>query len=81
MASLIFDREQDEDQLLTQALYIDDNEIDDIEGSDKPPATGEEYLRKVVKERRKCDDTSTGIKYKVWGLCMYRADMYSCLLN
>ena len=68
MASLIFDREQDEDQLLTQALYIDDNEIDDIEGSDKPPATGEEYLRKVVKERRKCDDTSTGIKYKVWGL-------------
>ena len=60
MATISFGREEEEDQLLAQALFVDENEIDDTEGDNNPPASGEEYLRKVVKERKKFEVIGTG---------------------
>ena len=57
MASLTFDHEDEGDQLLAQALYVSDNEGEE---NDQPAASGEEYLRKVVKERKKFEDIETG---------------------
>ena len=60
MATLNFDHEDDQDQLLSQALYVNENEIDDGEDEHLAPASGEEYLRKVVKERKKYEVIETG---------------------
>ena len=57
MASLTFDHEDEGDQLLAQALYVSDNEGEE---NNQPAASGEEYLRKVVKERKKFEDIETG---------------------
>ena len=42
--------------------YVNENEIDDGEDEHLAPASGEEYLRKVVKERKKYEVIETGIK-------------------
>ena len=62
MASLVFDQEDAEEEILSQALYV--NEIDLVDDDDdereRPPATGEEYLRKVVREAKKLQFATTG---------------------
>ena len=40
--------------------YVNENEIDDGEDEHLAPASGEEYLRKVVKERKKYEVIETG---------------------
>ena len=40
--------------------YVNENEIDDGEDEHLVPASGEEYLRKVVKERKKYEVIETG---------------------
>ena len=64
MASVFFNQEEeDEEKLLNQALHVDFNGQDheDLDESGLPPATGEEYLRKVVREAKKLDFVTTGI--------------------
>ena len=53
MASLVFDQEDAEEQILAQALYVNEIDLVDDDEQERPPATGEEYLRKVVREAKK----------------------------
>ena len=61
MASLVFDQEDAEEQILSQALYVNEIDlVDDDDEQERPPATGEEYLRKVVREAKKLQFATTG---------------------
>lgn len=56
---LKFPREEDEesDMLMSKALFVE--EVDDEEETDQPPTDGMEYLRMVIKERRRVPATVT----------------------
>ena len=41
--------------------YVNENDIDDGEDEHLVPASGEEYLRKVVRERKKYEIIETGM--------------------
>lgn len=61
MASLRFQQDDEEEQLLAQALYVDQADCADEDLLDEQqPASGEEYLRKVVRESKKLDFVKTG---------------------
>ena len=60
MASLVFDQEDAEEQILSQALYVNEIDLVDDDEQERPPATGEEYLRKVVREAKKLQFATTG---------------------
>ena len=53
MASLVFEQDDKEEQLLAQALYVDEDQLDVDDDDQGPPASGEEYLKKVVRESKK----------------------------
>jgi len=60
MASLVFDHEDAEEKLLAQALFVNDVDLGDEDDLlEQPPATGEEYLRKVVREANKLKFATT----------------------
>ena len=62
MASLVFDQDEGEDKLLSQALYVDKDKLN--QGGDEAetsvPKSGEEYLKRVIKESRKFNFVETG---------------------
>ena len=58
MASIVFDREDADDQVLAQALYVNEADLGD-EDTDQPPASGEEYLRQVVRQANKLQFATT----------------------
>merc|ERR1712129_29288 len=45
------------DDLMSTALFVDTNDKDDDDG--RPPQDGMEYLRQVIKERKRVPDTVT----------------------
>lgn len=57
--SLKFNHGEDggNDDLMSAALYVDTNDKDDDDG--RPPQDGMEYLRQVIKERKRVPDTVT----------------------
>ena len=84
MASIVFDREDADDQVLAQALYVNDVDLGDEETDQvnlfwnlfvlfhffffnyltfflllQPPASGEEYLRQVVRQANKLQFATT----------------------
>ena len=60
MASLVFEQDDKEEELLAQALYVDEDRLDVDEDDQRPPASGEEYLKKVVRESKKFKFVETG---------------------
>ena len=59
MASLVFEQDDADDQLLAQALYVAEEDIVD-EVQERPPATGEEYLKQVVRQAKRLEFATTG---------------------
>ena len=60
MASIVFDREDADDQVLAQALYVNEVDLGDEEtDQEQPPASGEEYLRQVVRQANKLQFATT----------------------
>ena len=60
MASIVFEQDDKEEELLAQALYVDEDGLDVDDQDDRPPASGEEYLKKVVRESKKLKFVETG---------------------
>ena len=60
MASLVFEQDDADDQLLAQALYVAEEDIVDDEVQERPPATGEEYLKQVVRQAKRLEFATTG---------------------
>ena len=60
MASIVFDREDADDQVLAQALYVNEADLGDEDtDQEQPPASGEEYLRQVVRQANKLQFATT----------------------
>ena len=60
MASIVFDREDADDQVLAQALYVNEVDLGDEDtDQEQPPASGEEYLRQVVRQANKLQFATT----------------------
>ena len=60
MASIVFDREDADDQVLAQALYVNEADLGDEDtDQEQPPASGEEYLRQVVRQAKKLQFATT----------------------
>jgi len=60
MCSLIFKNEGlDESDLVKQALYVVNTGDDIDDDTDAVPVDGADYLRRVIKERKRCPDTVT----------------------
>jgi hypothetical protein len=62
MASVVFDQDDAEDKLLSQALYVDEDEVVGDDDEIILPASGEEYLKQVVRESKKFKFVETGIE-------------------
>ena len=58
MSTLMFNVEDAEEELLCRALYVDEDDIDVDES--QPPATAEEYLKRVMKEAQQIKDVARG---------------------
>ena len=60
--ALTFAQEDAEEELLSRALYVDDDEDLDVAPFDsrKPPATGEEYIKGVIREAKTLEGVSIG---------------------
>ena len=58
--SLTFAQEDAEEELLSKALYIDEDLDSTPFDSAKLPATGEEYLRSVIREAKTLEGVSIG---------------------
>ena len=56
MSTLMFNVEDAEEELLCRALYVDEDDIDVDES--QPPATAEEYLKRVMKEAQQIKDVA-----------------------
>ena len=60
MASIVFEREDADDQVLAQALYVNEVDLGDEDiDQEQPPASGEEYLRQVVRQANKLQFATT----------------------
>lgn len=64
-SSLAFEQDEAEERFLNQALYVDlekagvdDGQVEE-DNSSRPPATGEEYLRQVIREAKKYKAVTT----------------------
>ena len=78
MASLVFDQEDAEEQILAQALYVNEIDLVDDDEQERPPATGEEYLRKVVREAKKLQFSTTGNIFMLFLMNLSLGSKYFC---
>ena len=62
MSKVAFEQDDAEDQILAQALYVDQEDLGAEEDQEQvPPSTGEEYLKQVVRQAKKLDFVTTGM--------------------
>ena len=63
MSKVAFEQDDAEDQILAQALYVDQEDLGAEEDQEQvPPSTGEEYLKQVVRQAKKLDFVTTGME-------------------
>ena len=55
-----FEASEAEEQLLAKALYVDEGDEDEVDVN-QPPATAQEYLRRVIKEAKQVVDVGVGM--------------------
>jgi len=55
-----FEASEAEEQLLAKALYVDEGDEDKADDLNQPPATAQEYLRRVIKEAKQVEDVGVG---------------------
>ncbi len=60
MASIVFNQEDGEDKLLSQALYVDEDDLNQSLDDQEAAKSGEEYLKRVIQESRRFDGVKTG---------------------
>jgi hypothetical protein len=58
--SLALQADDVEEQLLARALYVEDDDGDAGVDESLPPTTGQEYLRRVMREAKKVEDVCVG---------------------
>ena len=68
---MAFQQEDAEEELLAQALYVDENDLGEDDDQNIPPTSGEEYLRKVVKESKKLQFATTGTFSSIINVNLY----------
>ena len=60
MSKFVFSHDEDEEQLQGQVCFVLDDDDDDDDDETNPPASVEEYLKRVMKEARKINDVGVG---------------------
>ena len=61
MSKFVFKHDDDDEELQGQVCFVPDDDVDlDAEDESNPPASVEEYLKRVMKEARKSKDVNVG---------------------